>query len=718
MAPKDEKSLYDTLTAGTDVPASEDSFSLEEILAEYGGGRQRKLMRDVEAEVNPGPEPVFQQKDTAPFTPVKQTPPKPARPRAPEAPEAATFQQTRDKLISQAVDLEALEAELPRAPRPISLEEMVGSTVDAVMEEAQAGPLLKPRRGLFSRRKLTETEELYARPEPEEEEPEEEEEPIGPEPELFETAEHYREEKRRWSGAVPAAFCLALLPVLVLAAELRGLEVPFWTGQPFYQSLALLACLVLSAILCRPVFARAFRALGRKRCAGDLLAVLSVLVAAADCVARILLPERSDAMPYAGVASMALAFALWGGSREKQGMYDTFRTAALDDEPPYLVTETDRGACKQRGAVPGFYTAAVRDDMVTVWETGLLPIVLVASVVFAGLSSLGQGRGADFWLNWSAILTAGTTFALPLCWGLPFSRLAAHLQKAGCAVAGWAGAEKIGRRKGMILTDSDLFPPGTIQLNGVKVFGEELSKAASYAATMARAADCGLQRLFDGLVRGEGGHYETADDFSFYEEGGYSAAIRGESVLLGTASFMRKMDVRLPGSINLKTGVFLAVDRQLVAVFAVKYNAAENVDFALRMMRRGHITPILASRDPNITPALLKRKFHKGVKVEYPDLTARVALSEAEKDRGMPRALLFREGLLPYAEAVAGSRRLCGAVRRAAGLSLLGSAAGVLLSFYMVFQGAYNLLTPLALLVFLLLWTLPVLLMADWTGRY
>ena len=180
MAPKDEKSLYDTLTAGTDVPASEDSFSLEEILAEYGGGRQRKLMRDVEAEVNPGPEPVFQQKDTAPFTPVKQTPPKPARPRAPEAPEAATFQQTRDKLISQAVDLEALEAELPRAPRPISLEEMVGSTVDAVMEEAQAGPLLKPRRGLFSRRKLAETEELYARPEPEEEEPEEEEEPIGP----------------------------------------------------------------------------------------------------------------------------------------------------------------------------------------------------------------------------------------------------------------------------------------------------------------------------------------------------------------------------------------------------------------------------------------------------------------------------------------------------------------------------------------------------------
>lgn len=262
----------------------------------------------------------------------------------------------------------------------------------------------------------------------------------------------------------------------------------------------------------------------------------------------------------------------------------------------------------------------------------------------------------------------------------------------------------------MILSDGDLFPPGTIQLNGVKVFGEELSKATSYAATLARCAGCGLERLFDGLIRSEGGHYEHADDFSFYQEGGYSATIHGESVLLGTASFMRKMEVRLPGGINLKTGIFLAVDRQLIAVFAVKYNAAENVDFALRMMRRSHITPILAARDPNITPALLKRKFHKNVKVEYPDLSIRVALSEAEQDRGLPRALLFREGLLPYAETVVGSRRLCAAVRRSTGLSLLGSAAGTLLAFYMVFQGEYGLLTPLALLVFLLLWTLPVLL--------
>ena len=695
MALKDEtKNQYEDLTAGTDVPADGD-FSLEEILAEYGGGRKRQILRDVEARVNPGPEPVFQEE------------PAPER----EAPPA---KQPPEKPRGRAGKAEAPEQELPPSPHPISLEEVVGSTVDAVMEENRE-PLLRPRRGLFSRKPLRDTEELYAPPEPEEME---EEEPIGPETDLSEAADLCRSQHQSRRGMVPAAFAMALAPVLVLGAQAYGVTIPWWSDSLKNQALALLGCLTLSVLLTHQVFAEGARMLARKRCTSELLASLSAVVSALDCGAALLLPQRTAVTPYAAVSAMGLAFALWGLSRRSRGAYDTFRSAAVDDEPPYLVTETEKGACKQRGAVPGFYTAASADDVGVLWQTALLPVVLVATFVFAGLSSLGQGRGSDFLLNWSALLAAGATFSLPLSWSLPWSRLARHLQKAGCAVAGWAGASRIAGRKSMIVTDSDLFPPGTIQLNGVKVFGEELSKAASYAATLARCAGCGLERLFDGLVRSEGGRYEEAVDFSFYEEGGYSAAIHGESVLLGTASFMRKMDVRLPTGINLKTGIFLAVDRQLAAVFAVKYNAAENVDFALRMMRRSHITPILAARDPNITPALLKRKFYKKVKVEYPDLSARVALSEAEQDRGLPRALLFREGLLPYAETVVGSHRLCRAARRGVGLSLLGSAAGTLLAFYMAFLGKYSLMTPLALLAFLLLWVLPVLLMSDWAGRY
>ena len=696
MVPKDADNRYDDLLGGG-VPPSGEEYSLEEILAEFGGGEERRLLRGTEAEDSP-PAPAAQ---TAPA-------------RKPQAP------LTEKKPAAKDPTAEKTAQELPPAPRPIPLEEVVGSTVDAVMEENREEPLLKSRRRrwLFSRRPMEEeeTEELYQRPPAPPPEPDPE--PIGPEPDLLDVSETCRRKSRRLGAPLPAAAAVSLLPAILLAAETYGLEMPLWTGQVKTQCLVLLGCLLLVSVLARQVYISALGLLARKRCSSQLLAVLSALSSAADCAVRLTSQTRSDVMPYAAVSCMALTFALWGIVREGQGYFDTFRAAAVDDEPPYMVTETERGACKQRGVVPGFYTTAVRDNGMTLWQAVLMPVVLTATVVFAGLSSLGQGRGADFLLNWSAILAAGATFALPLCWALPFSRLARHLQKAGCAVAGWSGAEKISGQRRMVLTDTDLFPPGTIQLNGVKMFGEELPRAAAYAATLARCAGSGLERVFDGLLRSEGGRYLEAQDFSFYEEGGYSATIRGESVLLGTASFMRKMEVRLPGNINLRTGIFLAVDRQLTAVFAVKYHAAENVDFALRLMRKSRVTPVLASRDPNITPALLKRKFHKGVKVEYPDLTERVALSEAEQDRGLPRALIFREGLLPYAETVCGSRRLCRAVRRAAGLSFFASAAGTLLTSYLAFQGSYDLLTPLALLVFCLLWTAPVLLMADWTGRY
>ena len=130
---------------------------------------------------------------------------------------------------------------------------------------------------------------------------------------------------------------------------------------------------------------------------------------------------------------------------------------------------------------------------------------------------------------------------------------------------------------------------------------------------------------------GENAPRETAQDLSFYEQGGFGCTIHGESVLLGTASFLRKQDVRLPSNINLKTGIFLAIDHQLAAVFAVKYEASENVDYALRTLRRSRITPILAVRDPNITPALLKRKFYKKIKVEYPQLTDRLSAAAKAK---------------------------------------------------------------------------------------
>ena len=497
----DEKKVHDSPTG---VPASDEAYSLEEILTEYGGGLERALLREAGEPEEGGVPPASESAETppeadpppAPEPPEEAEPPEKAEPDMPE--DVGLPQETGEAASSQpeaAVDPDVMEGE----GRPFSLEEVVGSTVEAVLEE-RPQPVEPPkpkRRSLFSRRRMPEEQ-----PEPETE-PEPEPEPIPPEPAAYEASAEFRADLRRRKRSLPGAIITALLPTLCLLLEEYGRTVPFWSGDARRQTMILLACLAAEAVFCRCVFTKAIRMVGEGRCVSELLASLGFLAAAADCALRLGQPARTDAAPYAAVTCMALAFSLWGNCRESLGLFETFRTAALDDDPPYLVTETKRGACKQRGVFPGFYTAALRNGGAALWQTAALPVALAATVVFAGLTSLGQDRGADFFLNWSALLAAAATFSLPLCWGLPFSQLAERLQKAGCAVAGWTGAEKISRGRAMVLSDADLFPPGTVQMNGVKVYGEELQRAASYAASMARAAGCGLERIFDGLLREE-----------------------------------------------------------------------------------------------------------------------------------------------------------------------------------------------------------------------
>ena len=243
MTPKDGKTAYDPLTNVTDVPPAEEEFSLEEILAEYGGGRE-KLMRDVEqaaslqTESSEKPTPLASHEEE-PIVSSQKAPVCAKKDSPQQQPSSPTPTQEKSKVV----DLEEiLRGEIPRAPQPISLEEVVGSTVDAVMEEEEE-PLLKKkhRRGLFSRRKLEEeTEEIYQYHEPEEPEPEAEQEKIGPEPDLLDAADDWRYVYRRQRRPLGAAFLISLLLGVLMGAEAYGVKVPVWTGDTFLQTMVLL----------------------------------------------------------------------------------------------------------------------------------------------------------------------------------------------------------------------------------------------------------------------------------------------------------------------------------------------------------------------------------------------------------------------------------------------------------------------------------------------
>ncbi|MFQ9916736.1 MAG: hypothetical protein ACLRWQ_10420 [Flavonifractor plautii] len=81
-------------------------------------------------------------------------------------------------------------------------------------------------------------------------------------------------------------------------------------------------------------------------------------------------------------------------------------------------------------------------------------------------------------------------------------------------------------------------------------------------------------------------------------------------------------------------------------------------------------------------------------------------------------AVLCREGLGPYSEAVVGRPGCAGRCAPPQCLACLGAVAGLLLAFYLTFVCSYASLSAANLLVFLLMWLVPTPLIAGMVNKY
>ena len=135
---------------------------------------------------------------------------------------------------------------------------------------------------------------------------------------------------------------------------------------------------------------------------------------------------------------------------------------------------------------------------------------------------------------------------------------------------------------------------------------------------------------------------------------------------------------------------------------------------------REKVGPVLATRDFNLIPSMLHQRFKLAAdKMDFPPVERRRELSDPDQPHSETiTAVLCREGLLPYADAVVGAKRLRWCARFGAVLTCVRSALGILLAYYRTAVDAYGSLSPLNLLIFLLFWVAPVWFLTSWVPRY
>lgn len=739
------------------VVEQEESYNLEDIMREFGGWTSREDPEDIELLWTPREKPAGEKSaEEKPPLVVKKQPRMAAEPdekpdvkpevkqdEAPKAQKKPPVQPEEEPKKKPAQsDVMRVVAEGAEKPKPsIKLIDLSGDTIafQAVREENLEEPEEKstepvempeepapdPKQERAERRAQRRSDQRLKKLERQRRKAQkaalraarrEEPEVVYPSP-ADACAAYAKVGTLRLRILLSALLTLASAGLLLLSEfSLGGLDL---TGQLRLLSVMMVALALGQCVLSYEVFIRGIYQALKLRFDLMSLVTLTVLLSLADGFFAI----SQGRVPFCAVTAVALLLALWSVALEKRAKWRTLKTVLSMEEPMAAVKQEKAWhgldcVFRREGSLEDFTAMLETPDAAQKVMRIYAPVAAAASFAFAVLAAY-RTDGSFLW-SWTAILTAALPGGGLIACCRPFSILAKRLHGIGAAVCGWRGAKILSGECGIAIEDKDLFPEKNISMNGMKMYSElPVRQVVGYATAVVQAAGSGLLPLFEEVMKNEDGRRYTADSFRQYEGGGLGAEIRGDVVLMGSLPFMRLMGVAVPEGIRVQSAVYLSVNKELAGVFALSYQPSAGTRSGLGyVLRSKGLTPILATRDFMITPALVKKRYKLSVdRFEFPIVAERVALSDPQTAEGRQGALMSRDHFLSFAGAVAGSRLLRRTVHGAVAVSLLGGIFGLMLMAVLTYVGAVQALSALNLLLYTLLWLLPTLLITGLVGK-
>jgi len=517
------------------------------------------------------------------------------------------------------------------------------------------------------------------------------------------------------------ASVITILMILITYVYEAGLVVPFGIRHNLdYAAGTLIICLLVVMILCHDIIVRGVEFLIRGVPNAETLIFFSCLFSLVSA-AFTMISGAAAMLPFCTVSAMSLTFAAHGEKYNLRAITDTLKTAVGSSEPYGVQAEyneeIDKSVLKKAyNRTDGFYNNLMQPDITELVYSYAAPALLTAALILTVLTILFRGGVENSIHIMSALLAAAAPFSALLSFSVPFATVVKSTRKSGSALAGWGGADDICFTDGVCVTDDDLFPPGMLRLSGVKVYdGASPENAIRFTASLIQSSGSGLTSLFTEVLKQQGFSSLRVTDFECHESG-ISGLVGGAQVSTGSAAFMNLLGVRVPDDTNMKNAVYTTVNNRLIAMFAVDYKPLPSVQSALISMLKWRIDLYFAMRDFNVTPAMVGQKF----KVPFDSfvfIPARDSYSISDlhsKKSGRMAAVLIREGLNPFAEAITGGRLLKSAALFATMLSVVSAALGVLIMFYMCWTGSFVSASPGNLIVFMLCMLVTVLIVCGY----
>ena len=417
-------------------------------------------------------------------------------------------------------------------------------------------------------------------------------------------------------------------------------------------------------------------------------------------------------VPYCAAFSVEVLMSLWAEYQRRNtemGQMDTMRKATRLDgvvkSPEFY--EGRPGLLRSEGQVEDFmdhYNAPTTPEKIQ------SRFMMVGALIAVGLGIAGGLLHWDYRMG-IRLGTAALLAVAPASGFVALTRPAAvlerRLHRVGAVICGWRGVSGLRGAVTVPVADEDLFPVGSVKMNGV----------VEYATALIAAEGAGLTGLFNHLLDSRNGRHFEVENFRTYN-GGLGGEVEGEPVLIGTHSFLRDMGVEVPAGTRVHQALYAAIDGELAGVFAVSYGKNRNSAMALgALCGYRNLTPVLTCGDFMLTESFLRSRFGINTRrIAFPSLDMRKDLAAKKpEEESASLALTTADRFLGMAFAVSGARTLRTASILGVALHMVAGVLGLVIVALLALVGAEELLTAENLMLFELLWMIPGLLITEWT---
>lgn len=426
-------------------------------------------------------------------------------------------------------------------------------------------------------------------------------------------------------------------------------------------------------------------------------------------------------VPCCAAFSLEMAFALWNRylrHSTEMGQMDTLRKASHLDGVVKVPDHMGNGPAilRTEGRVEDFMD---HYNHRTGPEKALNRYALLSVLACVGIAVLaGIRHGLSLAIQ---VFSTSMLVAVPASAFISQSRPAAILERrlhmVGTVICGWQGVKSLCGKASFPLFDRDLFPLGSIRLNGVKFLGDrEPEKVIAAAAALVRQRGGSLEPVFAQLLKSRGGRIYSVDDFRVFS-GGIGGVVGGESCLLGLRDCLQDQGVEIPEAALVSNAVYFAADGVLVAVFALNFSRTKASAAGLVTLNGYRkLRPMILCRNFMVTPQLIREKFGiKPKRYDFPAPDVRDEFADFEPDPELiSGALTTQQNLSSMAYAVTGAKALRTSCRTGLVLHIFAGIVGLLIMAALAYLGDLQLLRPVNILLYQLVWMLPGLLVSEW----